>query len=212
MRVLVVCDDKWHPAATPRVGLQPLAGAEFALDWLEDGGRWSPSLLEGMDVVLLTKSNNRTPADAQPWMTAAVEAELVDFVMQGGGLLVVHSGTVGYGESPTLRGLMGGVFAQHPPQCDVTVAPLTNHPIAAGVAPFTARDEHYFMTLEPDQSAFEHFLSTTSEHGQQPGGWAHRTQRVCVLTPGHNVDVWLQPGFQHLLTNSLRWCTASAAV
>jgi len=36
-----------------------------------------------------------------------------------------------------------------------------------------------------------------------------RTQgrgRVCVLTPGHNLPVWLNPQFQKLLTNALNWC------
>jgi type 1 glutamine amidotransferase len=53
------------------------------------------------------------------------------------------------------------------------------------------------------------FLTTTSEHGTQPGGWT-RTEgegRVCVLTPGHNLEVWLQPSFQALLLNTLRWCS-----
>jgi uncharacterized protein len=26
------------------------------------------------------------------------------------------------------------------------------------------------------------------------------------LTPGHNLEVWLQPSFRALLLNSLRWC------
>jgi type 1 glutamine amidotransferase len=30
--------------------------------------------------------------------------------------------------------------------------------------------------------------------------------RVAVITPGHNVEVWLQPGFQTLLRNGLAWC------
>lgn len=30
--------------------------------------------------------------------------------------------------------------------------------------------------------------------------------RVCVLTPGHNPEVWSCPSFQALLRNGLRWC------
>jgi hypothetical protein len=29
---------------------------------------------------------------------------------------------------------------------------------------------------------------------------------VCVLTPGHNVEVWQHPSFQALLVNGLDWC------
>ena len=30
--------------------------------------------------------------------------------------------------------------------------------------------------------------------------------RVGVLTPGHNVEVWVHPAFQTLLRNTLHWC------
>jgi type 1 glutamine amidotransferase len=41
----------------------------------------------------------------------------------------------------------------------------------------------------------------------QPAGWtrAEGAGRVCVLTPGHNLEVWLHPEFQKLLLNACRW-------
>ena len=52
------------------------------------------------------------------------------------------------------------------------------------------------------------FLHTASEHGIQPGGWTrtHGKGRVCVLTPGHNLPIWLHPSYQRLLHNCLAWC------
>jgi type 1 glutamine amidotransferase len=52
------------------------------------------------------------------------------------------------------------------------------------------------------------FMTTSSEHGTQPAGWT-RTEgegRVCVLSPGHNAEVWLHPSFQALLRSALLWC------
>jgi len=51
------------------------------------------------------------------------------------------------------------------------------------------------------------FLHTRSRHGVQPAGWtrAEGLGRVGVLTPGHNLEVWLHPGFQKLLQNGLNW-------
>ncbi|CAN5509301.1 hypothetical protein BH10CHL1_BH10CHL1_18130 [soil metagenome] len=48
----------------------------------------------------------------------------------------------------------------------------------------------------------------SSRHGTQPGGWTRLEGdgRVCVLTPGHNLEVWLDPSYQILLGNALRWC------
>lgn len=206
MRALVLCDDHWHPAATPRTGLAPLDGRPYAFDWMEDAREWSPERMAGYPLVVLTKSNNVTAADRTPWMVTAVQEAFRAWVAAGGGLLAIHSGTAGYRETPVLRALLGGVFVQHPPQLDVTIAPRPGHPLAAGVAPFTVRDEHYHMDMDdPDADSF---LTTTSTHGTQPGGWTRRegAGRVCVLTPGHNPEVWLHPSYQTLLTNALRWC------
>lgn len=205
MRILVCCDDKWHPAAVPRAGLAPLTEQGFAFDWLEDGAAWSTIERDHYDVIVLAKANNISAADPTPWMSEAVQADLVQYVQAGKGLLALHSGTAGYSEATVLRSLLGGVFLRHPPQCQVTVTPGA-HPLTAGVEPFTEQDEHYFMAV--DDAAVETFLHTHSEHGSEPGGWLRRAGlgRVCVLTPGHNLPVWLQPAFQRLLSNVLHWC------
>ena len=206
MRVLVLCDDHWHPARTPRTGLAPLAEDGFSFDWLEDAREWSPARLADYPVIILTKGNNISAADRSPWVAPAVEAAFQAYVAAGGGLLAIHSGTTGYRETPVLRRLLGGVFVQHPPQCPVTIAPTGDHPITAGVESFIVTDEHYHM--EMGASPVESILTTTSEHGTQPGGWTRRegTGRVAVLTPGHNVEVWLHPSYQALIANALRWC------
>jgi len=52
------------------------------------------------------------------------------------------------------------------------------------------------------------FVTTRSEHGEQPAAWRRDEEagRVVVLTPGHNPEVWLHPSFQILALNALRWC------
>jgi uncharacterized protein len=206
MRTLVLCDDYYHPARTPRAGLGPLEDAGFTFDWIEHAGEWSAERMAGYPLVVLTKANNISSTDKAPWATAQVQSAFLEYVRAGNGLLVIHSGSAGYGELPGLRGLIGGAFARHPPQCAVTVAPRAGHPLAEGSAPFTPVDEHYHMDMDDAQA--EVFLTTTSEHGVQPGGWtrAEGAGRVCVLTPGHNLDVWLHPSYQALLRNALRWC------
>jgi len=87
----------------------------------------------------------------------------------------------------------------------VTVQPIDRHPLTAGSSAFTLQDEHYFMALDDDQA--DVFLTTVSEHGQQPGGWRRTAGegRVCVLTPGHNLPVWEHPAYQALIVNALDW-------
>jgi uncharacterized protein len=207
VRALVLCDDKWHPAAIPRTGLAALGEMDYSFEWIENAGDWSAERMAGYPLTLLVKANNRSSSDTTPWMTPAVEAAFVEYVRQGSGLLVIHNGTAGYRETTDLRALFGGVFLQHPPQCPVTVEPLAGHPLAAGSSPFTLKDEHYFMALDDPQA--DCFLTTSSEHGVQPAGWTRMegTGRVCVLTPGHNLEVWLHPSYQELIRNGLRWCS-----
>ena len=210
MYILVLCDDRWHPARTPRAGLAHLEAAGHHLEWVEDARDWSAEMMDAFPLVILTKSNNVLAADETPWMTPEVEQAFVGCVERGGGLLAIHSGTAGYAETPVLRALLGGVFVEHPPQCPVTVEPLAGHALTSGVEPFNLQDEHYVMAL--DDARAEVFLTTRSEHGEQPGGWT-RSQgrgRVCVLTPGHNLPVWQHPSFQALLNNALHWCAGAA--
>jgi type 1 glutamine amidotransferase len=207
MRTLVFCDDFYHPAAIPRAGLEALGDAGYEFNWLENAGDWSAQRMAGYALVVLVKANNISSTDKTEWMTGEIETAFLDYVRRGNGLLALHSGTAGYRQRPILRRLLGGVFEKHPPQCPVTVEPKQDHPLTAGSASFTLQDEHYFMEMDDPQ--VDLFLTTTSEHGTQPGGWT-RTEgqgRVCVLTPGHNKEVWLHPSFQALLRNALHWCS-----
>ena len=211
MRTLVLCDDYWHPAHIPRAGLAPLEHSGFEFDWIEQADEWSAARMAEYPLVLLTKANNISATDQQPWVTPAVEQAFLEYVRNGNGLLAIHSGTAGYTETPVLRGLLGGVFVSHPPQCMVTVEPRSNHPLTAGSAAFTLKDEHYHVALDDTQA--DVFLTTTSEHGAQPAGWTRHegAGHVAVLTPGHNLEVWLHPDYQTLIGNALRWCGGMAS-
>jgi type 1 glutamine amidotransferase len=210
MRTLVICDDYWHPARTPRAGLAPLEERGFEFDWIEHAGEWSAERMAGYQLVVLTKANNISATDQSPWITDEVESAFRDYLQQGNGLLAIHSGTAGYAQRPVLRALLGGVFISHPPQCLVTVEPRAAHPLGGGSAAFTLKDEHYFMELDDTQA--DVFLTTRSEHGAQPAGWTRheRAGRVCVLTPGHNLEVWLDPSYQALIRNGLQWCGSAS--
>jgi type 1 glutamine amidotransferase len=204
MRTLIICDDYWHPASTIRQGMGKLEG--FTFDWIENGNDWSAEHMAEYPLVLFAKSNNVSQAVKNSWVTEEVQQAFVDYVRQGNGLLVVHSGTV-YAKYPILRSLLGGAFTHHPDGCPVTIEPQAGHPLTTGSITFTAQDEHYFIELDDTQA--DVFMTTTSVNGTQPGGWTRSEGkgRVCILTPGHTVEVWQHPSFQTLLRNALRWCS-----
>ena len=206
MKVLVLCGDYWHPPAIARAGLGALSRTEFTFDYMEDAREWSPEIMMAYSLVILAKSDNISATDQTGWMTDTVQTAFSDYVHHGNGLLAIHSGTAGYDQKTVLRSLLGGVFTHHPEQCPVMMAPRVGHPLSAGAVPFRLNDEHYVM--EMDDPEVDVFMTSTSEHGEQPGAWRRLEGRgrVAVLTPGHNPEVWLHPSFQALLLNSLRWC------
>ncbi len=207
MRTLVFCDDSAHPASLTRDGLAALGQRDLQFDWVEDPTGWSTDSLNQYPLVIFSKANNRSRADHEPWASEETGQAFVDYVAGGSGLLVLHSGTALYDNTPSFCSLMGGIFTGHPPQCPVTVDPTADHPLTAGSEPFTLKDEHYMM--EMNDPNVDVFLYTESEHGRQPAGWT-RTEgegRVCVLTPGHNLEVWRHPSYQSLLRNGLAWCS-----
>jgi type 1 glutamine amidotransferase len=206
MQTLVLCDDYWHPARVPREGLHPLKEQGFIFDFIEDAHEWSAERMAAYPLAILTKSNNVSSSDQSEWITEEVQSAFVEYVRKGNGLLAIHSGTAGYQETLILRNLLGGVFTHHPEQCDVTMQPQTNHSLTTNLSEFTVKDEHYFMAM--DDQHVDVFMTARSEHGTQPAGW-QRTEgngRVAVLTPGHNLEVWLHPAYQTLVLNAMRWC------
>jgi uncharacterized protein len=206
MKIMVLCGDAWHPPEIPRKGLEALAGPDFTFDFIQDTRDWSPDAMTTYPLVILTKSDNFSETDKTNWMTDPVQSVFSDYVHQGNGLLAIHSGTAEYDQKPVIRGLLGGAFLYHPEQCLVTMSPQLEHPLCNGVNPFTLTDEHYFMALDDPQA--DVFMTTSSMNGEQPGAWRREVGkgRVTVLTPGHNIDVWLHSSYQVLLGNILRWC------
>jgi len=201
---MVFCDDAWHPAAVVQRGLVALADPRFAFEFVPHGVKGLEAGRHKSALVVVAKANHLCATDQQACLDAASSTAFRQFVQSGGGLVAVHAGTC-YKDLPVMRAITGGAFLRHPEQCPVSFELKAGHPLTTGVESFTQTDEHYFMALDDGQA--EVFLLSRSEHGRQPAGWT-RTEgrgRVCVLTPGHNLEVWLHPMFQKLLSNALHW-------
>jgi len=207
MRVLVLAGDAWHPAEIVQRGLGALDRAGFDFEHIEEGDRWSPAMMDEFPLVVVAKANHLSATDQRTWLATDTQTAFRKYVQRGGGLFVVHAGAC-YKDLPEMRGTTGGAFLRHSDQCAVTIEPKAGHALAHGVASFTVQDEHYIMAL--DDAGADVFLHSRSEHGVQPAGWTRMEGRgrVCVVTPGHNVEVWLQPSFQILLGNALNWLGA----
>ena len=224
MRVLLLCGDHYHPGDIPAKGLELLQAKGITTHVIQDINEFKPEMLKDYPVVIISKSGRVISEGEVPWKAdAATQDAFIKYVEDGGGLLVTHSGTVAEDDSDRLNRLIGCKFSFHPNQTPVTVQPIKPHPITEGVGMFDEKDEHYHIEIlasdidiiaaaygppQGEESKYE-----TEPYFNMPGcitaaGYV-RTQgkgRVCVLTPGHNLEVWLNPNYQQMLENAIRWC------
>ena len=224
MRVLLFCDDQYHPGQIPIDGIEPLKAKGFVIDVVRDATNFNPEQLTDYAVIVMSKCDHITSDNTNSWKSDIMQTALVDYVERGGGLLVVHSGTVAGQDTEKLDMLIGCRFAFHPNDCPVTVGALKPHPITEGVNVFCEVDEHYHIEIlsndinvltasyapaQGDESKYESEPYFNFPAFITPSCYV-RTQgkgRVCVLTPGHTLKVWLNADFQQLLENSLFWCS-----
>jgi type 1 glutamine amidotransferase len=143
-------------------------------------------------------------------------------VENGGGLIVIHSGTVAGENTDMLDNLIGCRFISHPNPVRVTVAPVKPHPVTEGVSMFSETDEHYkilvlqddmeiiaasYSPAQGDPDKYESDSYFNSGECLYPSVLVRKQGkgRICVITPGHFVSVWLNENFKKLLTNAIKW-------
>ena len=216
MNILVICDDKWHPAEVIQKGLASLPAEKYQFDFVVAAKDiLTTELIHRYPVIISCKSNNITAGNDAPWFEDGVTEvggkELQEYVEQGGNFIAVHSANAFFEyDSPAYRNFVGNTFVTHPPRCEVGIHVTELHPVTQGVEDFTIRDEHYQVTISaPDAQVL--FTTSSKNGGTQPGGYVRHmgNGKLCVLTPGHMLSVWQHPMFQRLLINTIEWMTGA---
>jgi type 1 glutamine amidotransferase len=223
MRVLLLCDDYWHPGQIPIDGVATLAGQGFRFDTITNAKDFAPGMFSSYPVVLLAKSDQVSREDETSWKTEAIQQAFITYVENGGGLLVVHSGIVAGKQTEALDLLIGCRLVTHPHDCLVTVQPIKPHPVTEGVGMFCETDEHYRLEIlahdadiliasySPPQGQADKYQEDPYNNTPAwvcPAGYvrAQGKGRVCVLTPGHLLPVWRNSQYQRTIANALKWC------
>ena len=207
IRARAVIGDHYHCSDLLKICFDAAAAqSDTTIEWSRypDPPDASP---RDVELLILASMGVLDPVGGGPaWMDESIQTGISDAVRRGMGLLAFHAGTASHPTDGAFRELVGGHFVSHPPEHDpVTVRPLVEHPVCAGVQPFTRPDEHY--VLEHDGSV-RLLFETKSVHGTQVGGWVREVDggRVCVLAPGHTREMLLDPNMIRLTANAFRWC------
>ncbi len=223
-KILVLCDDVWHPAEVIQRGLasfeKNLRATDRSFNYKFDfvmaaKDILTPEFIRQYPLIICCKSNNVIAANPEPWfentVTEVMGKEFRDYVESGSGFLAIHSGNAFLGDGDGVDeycAFVGNRFLSHPLRCEVLLEKIKSHPIMEDVADsFSVRDEHYKIELLAEDADI--FLSSSSpEGGIEPAGYtrAMGKGRLCVLTPGHTLSVWENDYFQKILKNAIEWC------
>lgn len=220
-RILVLCDDVWHPAEVIEKGIASFAGDDYQFEFVKTAKDiLTPEMIAEYPLIVCCKSNNVTSGNPAPWfengVTEVMGAEFCSYVERGGAFLSVHSGNAFSGGKDNIKEytlFVGNRFVSHPPRCEVTLKKEKEHPIMEGVKEeFCIRDEHYQIELLAEDA--DVFLTSMSENGgHQTAGYTREMGkgRICVLTPGHTLSVWQNKEFQKIFQNAMNWCLRRGA-
>jgi len=223
MRILLICDDHWHPGQVPVDGFSLLKDKGFDFDIITDANELKPDTFSNYSVIVLSKSRTLSPDDDSRWMTETLQQSFVTYVENGGGLLVTHSGLVSAENNDRLDMLIGSKFTFHPNSSSVTVQPINKHPVVDGAQMFCEFDEHYRLEMladdidvfmasysaplgDPPKIGEDPYNNTTTWLGAAGYSRIQGKGRVCALTPGHFIEIWTNPQYQRILENALNWC------
>lgn len=148
------------------------------------------------------------------WKQAAAAEEragLLQFVANGGGLLVIHNG-ISLQASPELCQLIGAKFTGHPAY---TTLPFkltdSGHPLTQGLGAFSMDEEPYRFELDP--LAELTILLTYAHEGQDwPAAWVRNygLGRVVFLMPGHHLPSFEHEAYGRWIVNGAKWAAGKA--
>lgn len=213
MKILLVCDDLWHPAEVIEKGLACMDQEEFEFDIVHSAKDiLTREMLDDYPVFINAKGNAINAANTAPWFEPGVTEcgpeEIRDYVEKGGGFFALHAAlAIGRGDLPVYTDLVGCYFLSHPPREMTHVEVTEQNSLTQGVKNFSERDEHYQIAVTA-QDAKPFLLSRSEQGGSFVSGYTRNVGkgRVAVLTPGHTLGVWKNPNFQKLFKNTIRWC------
>ncbi len=146
-------------------------------------------------------------------------ARLERHVVEGGGLLALHTAAICFDADPAWHRLLRGTWrwdqSTHPPLGDLRVERTDaglQHAIGSGESAFVIRDELY-CDLDVDADVvplFEGVVGGT----RQPVVWAHEVGAGRVVTDllGHDAASLRHPQHAHLIAAALTWARRRASI
>lgn len=160
----------------------------------------------------LTEARKRQKADE-------LEANLIRYVAEGGGLALVHGGLTTFNKSEAFSRLVGGSFDFHPAQQAVHLEVVEpDHPLMRGfgTATFSHWDEPYIFNGAYPEKNFRPLLRMNAKNlPDDPrirkdtwyAAWikSHEAGRVFYMSPSHNAQSFEDPRLLRFFLSGLQY-------
>ncbi|MBT4821143.1 MAG: hypothetical protein HN742_40140 [Lentisphaerae bacterium] len=185
----------------------------FAVTVIEKPETCTAALLAGHDALLSNWNNFGSKAGVGDW-PESVRTAFVDYVRNGGGIVVVHAGGTMFGEWTEFQQIIGATWGKgtgHGPMHEFEVRLAADHPITEGLTSFHTTDELWHrMAVTGEPTALATAFSAEEKRGSGQDEPVARITRFgkgrCFnLTLGHNAAAMQSPGFRALLLRGAEW-------
>jgi len=205
--------DPWHDDAA--VG--HLVALELAAAGLDPVLRSTmPGVLDEVDpadLALFVVKVSGGPVDDADGTWAGFQARLAGLLTAGVPVLALHQAGAAFGNPPAWAAAVGGHWVDgrswHPAIGEATFEPVDDeHPVIAGLMPFTAYDETYFdLETAP---GIRPLVVVRHEGAAHPVAWqGPGASKVVVDTLGHDARSFDSRGRVELLRREIAWLTTT---
>jgi type 1 glutamine amidotransferase len=193
-------DAPYHPLHVVQEQLIRILGDSVKVDATDKTAPLKQDKINTYDLLISYRDNWEQSLNADE------VAGILQFVANGGGLLVIHNG-ISMGVSSELAQLIGAKFIGHPDYTSLTFqATASEHPLINGLSGFIMDEEPYRFELDPFAD-IEMLLVYRHEDQDWPAAWSrdYGMGRVVYLAPGHHLPSFLNEEFSHWIINSAKW-------
>lgn len=133
------------------------------------------------------------------------EAALLNYVRSGKGFIPIHCASYCFRNSDEVVDMIGGQFMSHDTGTFTAEIIDPDHPVMAGISPFSTWDETYVHDKITDD--IQVLMERVEGDHREPWTWV-KTEgngRIFYTAYGHDERTWNNPEFQDLLKNGVLW-------
>ena len=190
----------YHPLAHVDKAISDIFKDEMDITCTEDYNMLFAENLKSFDLCILYMDRWREE------VPETLSKSLLDFVENGGGLLVIHNG-ISLLRNAEFVELMGGRFTGHPDYTTLEIKVTEpKHVIMEDIKDFTIDDEPYRYDIN-DFKEKEIIFQYIHEGNIYPAAWtkAIGKGRLVYLMPGHNIDSFRNETYGKVILRSGEW-------